>query len=209
MNNIDRIRACHRIFMSRGCVWGVETREECAQECALDGYVPGNRRTLQKHDPMFQIAFRDGVVWKLQDEIFDMWNNLELNGQKKSVSPRKPKPTKGKFKGQVVQVRPLQKLAGDINMNHFRALQGIPSETVLVQCLERVKLKKISLETMADEAEKYKKLLKIKSLFMQVAGEKDWNKCREKYPKETLFSELEPFIDNMKEAVSILSTVIG
>ena len=34
---------------------------------------------IRKYESWFQLAFRDGVVWELQDQIFTMWENKEVN----------------------------------------------------------------------------------------------------------------------------------
>ena len=36
---------------------------------------------LQKYESWFQLAFRDGEVWDLQDQIFSMWENKDIKGQ--------------------------------------------------------------------------------------------------------------------------------
>ncbi len=72
-------------------VRSVELRDLYGRECA---HSLGNRASLQKWDPLFEIAFRTGKVWEVQEEIFGMWNRLELKNQKKQVSPKKPKTLK-------------------------------------------------------------------------------------------------------------------
>ena len=32
---------------------------------------------IRKYESWFQLAFRDGEVWDLQDQIFTMWENIE------------------------------------------------------------------------------------------------------------------------------------
>lgn len=46
MSNIDQARTIHKIFVARGCAKTKETREACAQEVCLDGYIPGVPKTL-------------------------------------------------------------------------------------------------------------------------------------------------------------------
>ena len=40
---------------------------------------------IRKCELWLQLAFRDGVVWELQDQIFTMWENKEVKGQQKKV----------------------------------------------------------------------------------------------------------------------------
>ena len=37
---------------------------------------------LRKYDSWFQLAFRTGEVWDLQDKIFRMWECKEVKGQR-------------------------------------------------------------------------------------------------------------------------------
>ena len=37
---------------------------------------------IGKYESWFQLAFRDGVVWELQDQIFTIWENKEVKGQR-------------------------------------------------------------------------------------------------------------------------------
>ena len=37
---------------------------------------------IWKYESWFQLAFKDGVVWELQDQIFTMWENKEVKGQR-------------------------------------------------------------------------------------------------------------------------------
>ena len=58
---------------------------------------------LRKYESWFQLAFRDGKVWDLQDMIFTMWENNEVKGkkvEKGKVNPQvEVKGTKGKKYG--------------------------------------------------------------------------------------------------------------
>ena len=38
------------------------------------------------YESWFQLAFRDGEVWDLQDQIFTMWGNNEVKGQRQKSS---------------------------------------------------------------------------------------------------------------------------
>ena len=41
---------------------------------------------LRKYEYWFQLAFKDGEVWDLQDQIFTMWENKEVKGQRQKNS---------------------------------------------------------------------------------------------------------------------------
>lgn len=88
MTNIDVVRACHNLFVEYGEKRSVELRIACCQECSLD-YIPGKRDSMAKHDPTFQVAWRQGEIWELQDTIFSMWQKYEILGQNKPKEPKK------------------------------------------------------------------------------------------------------------------------
>lgn len=163
MSNIDKVRACHNLYIEfKEGKQGSTTkdlRQACCEECSLE-YNIEVRDRMAKHDPTFQIAFRDGEIWDLQETIFQMWQRFETVGQVKPKSPKKLVPSKGKSKAKpkVLQVKPLNTLSGDINLNHFRALQGLQNKEHIKRLLRRVISKYISLESMYKEGEKLKKL---------------------------------------------------
>ena len=45
---------------------------------------------IHKYESSFQLAFRDGEVWELQDQIFTMWENKEVKGQRQKKSKVDP-----------------------------------------------------------------------------------------------------------------------
>src|SRR5450759_1335106 len=93
MSNIDKIRACHKLFMEDNMNRSKELKYKCCEELDLP-HSRTKRDSLSKHDHLFQIAFRTGEIWDLQDKIFDMWLKFETIGQKKYISPVKPKNAK-------------------------------------------------------------------------------------------------------------------
>ena len=54
-------------------------------QCLLEVGVAVEESTklegLRKYDAWFQLAFRTGEVWDLQDKIFNMWERNEVKGQ--------------------------------------------------------------------------------------------------------------------------------
>mgnify|MGYP000382597286 FL=1 len=108
---------------------------------------------LRKYEPWFQLAFRDGMVWDLQDQIFTMWENKEVKGQKVrkgKIDPQvEAKGTKGKRTDYTIE-----EAAEDMKLTPWRALQGIKDETLLVSVLSRVISKELSLDDMVLELSK-------------------------------------------------------
>ncbi|KAL2613227.1 hypothetical protein R1flu_024919 [Riccia fluitans] len=107
-----------------------------------------------------------------------MWMRQELKDQ------RRPHSSLAKKKcGKIIPPQKLQKLADDMNMTGWRAIQDL-LETDQVSLLNRVILKKLSLDEMGIEATDLKLQYKIQDVFVQIAKAPDWVFLRE-IPKET------------------------
>src|SRR5450759_583580 len=131
-----------------------ELKYRCCDELELK-YDPTKRDTLSKHDHMFQIAFRTGEIWDLQEKIFQMWLKFDTLGQKKQASPVKLKGPKSK---PAKQTKVLKKVSRDLNVGYWRAMQGLPNNETIKRLLMRVVNRMISLEQMYHEGEKIKKV---------------------------------------------------
>ena len=201
MSNVDKIRACHALFVEHNNVRSLQLKWQCCHELQLK-CDKENRDSLLPHDPMFQIAFRSGEIWDLQDEIFSMWQKFETLGQKKVASPAK-KATKSKQPKKVA--KSLKKTAGDMNMGHWRALQGMSNPEQMKRLLRRVINHTLSLEQMSFEGEKIKRIVKVKRVFIQVSGQKTWEECREKFPEDTEGLVLASWAEKLAEQVTIVS----
>ena len=198
MTNIDRIRACHHMFLEAGQDRSKELKFKCCDEIRLQ-YDPNNRDSLSKHDGMFQIAFRTGTLWELQNEIFTMWTKLLVKGQQPPANPKAGK-SKSKGKAKPAERKSLKKLSTDMNLGHWRGLQGL-TEKQIEHILRRVKLGMLSLDEMNKEGENLKKVVKTKKLFMQCARLNDWKACCERYPEETQYSVLHAWANSLTESV--------
>ncbi len=180
MTNIDKIRACHSLFVEANMERSKELKYKCCDELQLQ-YDPKVRDSLSRWDGLFQLAFRTGEIWDLQDKIFTMWTKFEVLGQKKPMSPSKTT----KSKAPKVEKKTVKKTSGDLNMGHWRALQGLSNQDHVKRLLLRVVNRMISLEQMYQEGELLKKLIKTKNLFLQISGQPDWETCRRMFPEET------------------------
>src|SRR5450759_5614551 len=127
-----------------------------------------------------------------------MWLKFDTLGQKKQQSPSKPKGVKVKS---VKSVKPLKKTSEDLNLGNWRALHGLPNQETMKQLLLRVVNRVISLDPMFHEGEKIKKVLKVKNIFLQLSGQRDWKTCREMFPDETEGSILAAWIDKLNPEV--------
>ena len=85
MSSIERIRFFHHEYLDYEQKFGVKLhpglRRQCLHEVGI--VVDDNVKSdgLGKYELWFQLAFRDGEVWDLQDQIFLMWESKEVKGQ--------------------------------------------------------------------------------------------------------------------------------
>ena len=124
---------------------------------------------LRKYDSWFQLAFRTGEVWGLQDRIFNMWEHTEVKGQrakKAKVDLRVEMKTKS-HKSDLF----IEELAEDMKLLPWRSVQGIKDDKLLIFVLSRVATKEFSLEEMVVELQKYVKL-KSFSFFLCICFKK-------------------------------------
>ena len=45
---------------------------------------------IRKYESWFQLSFRDGEMWELQDQIFTIWENKGVKGQRQKKSKVDP-----------------------------------------------------------------------------------------------------------------------
>ena len=86
MSSIERIRFFHYEYLDALKQYGSKLnpglRRHCLNEVGIVTDDTTKSEGLRKYEPWFQLAFRDGNVWDLQDMIFTMWENKEVKGQK-------------------------------------------------------------------------------------------------------------------------------
>ena len=86
ISSIKRIRFFHHEYLEVKQKFSSKLhprlRRQCLHEVAI--VVDDNVKSdgLCKYQSWFQLAFRDGVVWDLQDQKFSMWENKEVKGQR-------------------------------------------------------------------------------------------------------------------------------
>ena len=82
---------------------------------------------IRKYESWFQLSFRDGEVWKLQDQIFMMWENKEVKGERqkqyKVDTQLELKPTTTKKIDLTIE-----EVVDDMKLSLSRAMQGIKDE---------------------------------------------------------------------------------
>ena len=98
MSSIERVRFFHHEYLDVKQRVGPKLlpalRHQCLHEVGIvvDDAVKSDG--IRKYESWFQLAFRDGVVWELQGQIFTMWGNKEVKGQRQKkgkVDPSQPR----------------------------------------------------------------------------------------------------------------------
>ena len=93
------------------------------------------------------------MLWDLQDQIFTMWENKEVKGQKVKKGKLDPQVEAKGSKGKKIEFT-IEEAAEDMKLTPWRALQGIKDETLLKSVLSRVLSKELSLDEMVVELSK-------------------------------------------------------
>jgi hypothetical protein len=157
MSSIERIRFFHYEYVDALRQYGPKLfpglRRQCLNEVGIvvDDSVKSDG--LRKYEPWFQLAFRDGIVWELQDLIFTMWESKEVKGQKVKKGKIDPQVEAKATKNKKLDFT-IEEVAEDMKLTPWRSLQGIKDETLLVSVLSRVISKELSLDDMVLELSK-------------------------------------------------------
>ena len=108
---------------------------------------------IRKYESWFQLAFRDGEVWDLQDQIFTMWENKEVKGQRQKKLKVDPQLELKSSDAKKIELT-IEEAADDMKLSFWRAMQGIKDEQLLISVLSRIVAKELSLEEMVTEFNK-------------------------------------------------------
>ena len=130
-------------------------RCQCLHEVGImvDDTVKSN--DIRKYELWFQLAFRDGEVWDLQDQIFTMWENKEVKGQRQKKSKVDPQVELKSTAAKKIDLT-VEEVVDNMKLSLWRAMQSIKEELRLVSVLSRVVAKELSLDEMIIEFNKYK-----------------------------------------------------
>ena len=131
MFSIEWIRFFHHEYLDVKQKIGTKLyptlRRQCLHEVRIvvdDAIKPDG---IRKYESWFQLSFRDGEVWKLQDQIFMMWENKEVKGERqkqyKVDTQLELKPTTTKKIDLTIE-----EVVDDMKLSLSRAMQGIKDE---------------------------------------------------------------------------------
>ena len=153
MSCIERIRFFHHEYLDALQKRGGRLHPNLRQQCLLEVGIAKDESTrsegLRKYDSWFQLAFRSGEVWELQDRIFSMWERKEVKGQwskKAKWDPQVEMKSKSRKNDLIIE-----ELPEDMKLLPWRSLQGIKDERLLVSVLSRVTAKEFRLDVMVTE----------------------------------------------------------
>ena len=156
MSCIERIRFFHHEYLDALQRFGPKLHPGLRRQCLLEVGIVVDESTksegLRKYDSWFQLAFRTGEVWDLQDRIFSMWEHKEVKGQrakKAKLDPHVEIKSKSRKSDLVIE-----ELAEDMKLLPWRSLQGIKDDRLLISVLSRVAAKEFSLDEMVTEFQK-------------------------------------------------------
>ena len=137
MSCIEHIRFFHHEYLDALQKYGPRLHPNLRRQCLLEVNIVVNEsmrsKGLRKYDSWFQLAFRSGEVWELQDRIFSMWERKEVKGQRsKKVKLDSQVEMKSKSRKSDLIIEELPK---DMKLLPWRSLQGIKDERLLVSLL--------------------------------------------------------------------------
>ena len=157
MSSIERIRFFHYEYLDSLKQFGPKLnpglRKHCLNEVGIVTDETVKSEGLRKYEPWFQLAFRDGKVWDLQDAIFTLWENKEVKGQKVKKGKVDPQVEVKGSKGKKLDFT-IEEAPEDMKLTPWRALQGIKDETLLTSVLSLVISKELHLDEMVVELSK-------------------------------------------------------
>ncbi|KAL3690489.1 hypothetical protein R1sor_016798 [Riccia sorocarpa] len=119
-----------------------------------------SKTALSTLEGTFQVAFRTGRLWEVQESIFWKWERKELKSMKNSAKAKK-------------------KDDGEMHQTWWRPLQGVSDERKL-SILLRVDVGELSLDQMTQECARCKTLDVIMKSFCHLTGCKDWTEAQAK-----------------------------
>jgi hypothetical protein len=79
LTNIEKWRCWRQVYERLGCKKTYETKKACLEE---NGVRITDHTQISKYDPQLQICMRGDVLWKLQNEVFMMWEQGQVKGEK-------------------------------------------------------------------------------------------------------------------------------
>jgi hypothetical protein len=98
-------------------------------------------------DNYFQLGFKNGQISDLEDDIFNLWENISIENQK----VRKYKPLIGSTSKTCPEIK---NLPDDMTITPWRMMQGVKDEKLAIVILSRVSSGELSMEEIYDEFKK-------------------------------------------------------
>ena len=158
MTFIQRVRFSHTEFLQ--ICGGDKSKVDASfwKQCCLEIGIPIKEDNVKQKnakgsdaiivvDGYFQLEFRVGKTWDLIEDIFSMWDNIDIKNQKvKKIKV---------FAWSSSQGGPgIKNFPKDMTITPWIALQGVKDEMLISTILSYVKSGELSMEEMCNEFEK-------------------------------------------------------
>ncbi|MCO5555464.1 hypothetical protein L7F22_009009 [Adiantum nelumboides] len=135
----------------------------------------------------FQLAFCDGDLWEHQEEIFKLWEEGKVKGQRVKL-PTSAQRSRG---GSEEALKPIP---DDMKITPWCSMHGIREKHIILPILARVQGGALSLDEKSKEFEKQKTFLYMQRIMIEKLNCKDWNEVQTHHPTTSHHSALEHFI---------------
>ncbi|KAL3696720.1 hypothetical protein R1sor_010796 [Riccia sorocarpa] len=163
MSHIQKVEYWHQRYLEEGCIRTQAFKEQLAAEALV--IKPGSdlKKTTRAADNFFQIAFRNGELWEMQQKVFTAWEEGEISGQRTGRQPWDPTNIP------------------EMKWSYFRYLQGVPDD-VIISVLQRVLDGQLPIEELGTEVTRHKILRIMNAVMCKELGVKDFAEAQRLYP---------------------------
>ncbi|KAL3690013.1 hypothetical protein R1sor_016322 [Riccia sorocarpa] len=164
MSHIQKIEYWHQRFLEEGCIRSQAFKEQLAAE-ALE--VKPNQKlekVARNHDNLFQVPFRTGEVWEMQQKVFTTLEDGRIRGDKKP-SGKSLDPT----------------AIPEMKLSYWRPLQGIPDDIIL-GILQRLLDGQLHVTELGAEVTRRRILRIMNAVMCKELGVKDFAEAQKLYP---------------------------
>lgn len=202
MNFIDRIRYVHNEYISMRSqdlkadrMW----RREVCKKIGLRIEESKLADSLRWHDNLFQIAFRDGEIWDLQEKIFSKWERWEIKGQKEAYHEHPGSKRRRRNEPTNLLRNPECDSPPGMPLLPWRALQGLTNKVTLKNILQQVADGQLSMKEMEEQGSNLKSLERMRTAFVDLSQSASWQHCAERFPPFITDHQLSAFLKDFQK----------
>ncbi|KAL3685850.1 hypothetical protein R1sor_003872 [Riccia sorocarpa] len=187
MSHIQKVEYWHQRYLEEGCIRTQAFKEQLAAE-ALP-IKPGSdlKKTTRAADNYFQIAFRTGELWMMQQKVFTAWEEGKISGQRTGRQLWDPTSIP------------------EMKWSYFRYLQGVPDD-VIISVLQRVLDGQLPIEELGFEVTRHKILRIMNAVMCKELGVKDFSEAQRLYPVHATEQRIHGHFTEFSQLLVSLST---